>query len=105
METYIDQVISVADVRNWKPSPPVYEYAQEKIGRSGGQVALVAVHAFDCHGARRAGLTTGWASRLEEHYGDVFAPPDVVGKDLVEVAQGLLALPGDGRVPPLNTKE
>jgi 2-haloacid dehalogenase len=40
-------------------------------------VALVAVHAFDCHGAHTAGLTTGWAARHERYYGDIDTPPDV----------------------------
>jgi 2-haloacid dehalogenase len=53
----------------------------------------VAVHAWDCHGAKRAGLTTGWASRLEGRYGSLFASADVTGADLTEVAGGLLALP------------
>ncbi|MGB2920854.1 MAG: hypothetical protein WBC15_12090 [Mycobacterium sp.] len=55
-------------------------------------VGLVAVHAFDCHGAHAAGLTTGWARRLERHYPDIFTPADVIGDDLVEVASGLIAL-------------
>jgi len=92
LATYVEQVLSVADVRSWKPPPRVYHYALEKAGSTAEQVALVAVHAFDCHGAHRAGLTTGWASRLEGHYADIFAPADVVGTDLVEVARGLLSL-------------
>ena len=47
----------------------------------------------DCHGANRAGLTVGWASRLEGRYGSLFAPAAVTGADLTEVAGGLLALP------------
>lgn len=90
---YFDQVLSVADVHSWKPPRRVYEYALERIGRPAGEVALVAVHAFDCHGAKRAGLTTGWADRLEGHYAEVFAPADVVGGDLVEVARRLAELP------------
>jgi 2-haloacid dehalogenase len=93
LDRFVDQVISVADVGKWKPPPEVYRYALERIGRPAGDVALVAVHAFDCHGAHAAGLTTGWASRHERHYGDVFTPADVTGEDLVEVADGLLALP------------
>lgn len=93
LDRYIDQVVSVADVRSWKPPVHVYDYALDQLGRPAEQVALVAVHAFDCHGARRAGLTTGWSSRLEGHYANVFAPADVVGSDLVEVAEGLIALP------------
>jgi 2-haloacid dehalogenase len=53
----------------------------------------VAVHAWDCHGAHRAGLTTGWASRLEQHLAGVFVPADAVGTDLVEVARALVDLP------------
>ncbi|MGW3468976.1 hypothetical protein ACWDKQ_11005 [Saccharopolyspora sp. NPDC000995] len=54
---------------------------------------MVAVHAFDCHGAKRAGLTTAWASRLEGH-AEVFTPPDFIGYDLAEVARKIAALPG-----------
>lgn len=93
LDGYIDQVISVADVHSWKPPARVYHHALDRIGLPAEQVALVAVHAFDCHGAHRAGLTTGWASRLEGHYADIFAPADVTGADLVDVANGLLALP------------
>jgi 2-haloacid dehalogenase len=49
------------------------------------------VHAFDCHGAKLAGWTTGWTDRAEGHYADVFAPPDIVGHDLVDVATKLVA--------------
>lgn len=45
------------------------------------------------NGARAAGLTTGWASRRERHYPDIFGAADVEGADLVEVLAGLLALP------------
>ncbi|TDD90075.1 haloacid dehalogenase type II [Saccharopolyspora karakumensis] len=92
LDHHIDQVISVADVRSWKPPVRVYEHALDEIGHAPHDVALVAVHAFDCHGAKRAGLTTGWAGRLEGHYGDVFAPADILGRDLVDVAQQIAAL-------------
>jgi 2-haloacid dehalogenase len=93
LDGYIDQVVSVADVHSWKPPARVYHHALDRIGRPAEEVALVAVHAFDCHGAHRVGLTTGWASRLEGHYATIFAPADVTGTDLVDVANGLLALP------------
>lgn len=56
------------------------------------QMALVAVHGWDIMGAHRAGLTTGWASRLEGHFPPAMGAPDVSGANLVEVANGLLAL-------------
>jgi 2-haloacid dehalogenase len=93
LDRFVEQVISVADVARWKPPPQVYRYALDRIGRPAGEVALVAVHAFDCHGARAAGLTTGWAARHEVHYGEVFNRADVIGDDLVDVAKALVALP------------
>lgn len=93
LDRFVDEVISVAEIGKWKPPPEVYRYALDRIGRPAGEVALVAVHAFDCHGAHAAGLTTGWAGRHERYYGDVFTRADVIGEDLVDVARGLLALP------------
>ncbi|HVL84823.1 MAG TPA: haloacid dehalogenase type II [Pseudonocardia sp.] len=94
LDRFVDQVISVADVRMWKPPRAVYEHALSRIGRPAEDVALVAVHAFDCHGAHAAGLTTGWAGRLEGHYAEIFTRADVIGDDLVDVARALTALPG-----------
>lgn len=94
LDRLVDQVISVADVGQWKPPPQVYQYALHRVGRAAAhEVALVAVHAFDCHGAHAVGLTTGWAARHERYYGDVYTPPDVAGADLVEVAEALVGLP------------
>lgn len=93
LDRFVDLVISVAEVGMWKPPRAVYEHALTRIGAPAADVALVAVHAFDCHGAHAAGLTTGWAARLERHYGEIFTPADVVGDDLVEVATRLAELP------------
>jgi 2-haloacid dehalogenase len=93
LEPYVERVISVAEVGTWKPPARVYRHAADALALPPERVALVAVHAWDCHGAKRAGLTTGWASRLEGQYGRLFAAADVTGADLTEVADGLLALP------------
>lgn len=93
LDRLVNQVVSVADVRMWKPFRAVYDYALSRVGRPAADVALVAVHAFDCHGAHAAGLTTGWAGRLEGHYATIFTPADVIGDDLNEVATRLIALP------------
>jgi len=71
----------------------VYRHAASALGVEPGGLALVAAHAWDCHGASRAELVTGWVSRLERAYSPIFAPPDVTGADLTEVARGLLGLP------------
>ncbi len=88
----VDRVISVGEVYRWKPAGVVYRYATEVMGTTPDRMALVAAHDWDCHGAKRAGLTTGWVSRKAGGFGAPFASPDVVGEDLTEVAAKLLAL-------------
>jgi 2-haloacid dehalogenase len=90
---FIERVITVGEVARWKPNAIIYRYAAERLDVPPERLALVAVHAWDCHGAKRAGLMTGWASRREGRYPSIFAAPDVTGADLTEVAKGILALP------------
>ena len=90
--TGVDRVISVEEVYRWKPAGVVYRYAAEVLNVPSDRLALVAAHDWDCHGAKRAGLTTGWVSRKSGGFGAPFAAPDVVGEDLIEVAAKLLAL-------------
>jgi 2-haloacid dehalogenase len=89
---HVDRIISVGEVYRWKPASVVYLYAAEVLGVSPDRLALVAAHDWDCHGAKRAGLTAGWVSRKAGGFGVPFAPPDVRGEDLTEVAAKLLAL-------------
>ena len=88
----VDRVISVEEVYRWKPAGVVYLYAASVLGVPTERLALVAAHDWDCHGAKRAGMTTGWVSRKSGGFGAPFAAPDVVGEDLTEVAAKLLAL-------------
>ncbi len=92
LETYVDRVVTSDAVGVWKPAPDVYHHTAKALNCELSRMALVAVHAWDCHGAKRAGALAGWCSRLEGVPGDVFLPADVHGDDLVEVVDGLLAL-------------
>jgi 2-haloacid dehalogenase len=93
LEQYVDRVLSVDDVRRYKPAPAVYQHAARTCQVPPERVALVAAHAWDTHGAQAAGLVTGWVSRLEARFPSVFTAPDVTAGGLVEVVDGLLTLP------------
>jgi 2-haloacid dehalogenase len=88
----VERVISAQEVYRWKPAGVVYLYAASVLDVPTERLALVAAHDWDCHGAKRAGLTTGWVSRKAGGFGAPFAAPDVVGEDLTEVAAKLIAL-------------
>ena len=92
LASLVGRVVSAGEVYRWKPAGVVYLYAASVLDVPADRLALVAAHDWDCHGAKRAGLTTGWVSRKSGVFGAPFAAPDVVGEDLTEVAAKLLAL-------------
>jgi len=92
LSEFVDHVITAQDAGVWKPHPEIYRFAAKQMNIPLERMALVAVHAWDCHGAKRAGAMAGWCARLELEPGDVFLPADVTGETLVEVADKLLAL-------------
>ncbi|MFC4258550.1 HAD-IA family hydrolase [Marinobacter lacisalsi] len=89
---FVDHVITSQDAGVWKPHPEIYRFAAKHVNTPIERMALVAVHAWDCHGAKQAGALSGWCSRLENKPGDVFLTPDVIADSLVGVADKLLAL-------------
>jgi 2-haloacid dehalogenase len=95
LDALVERVISIDEVRTWKPAPELYRHAADLMGVEPRRLAHVAVHGWDVHGAHHAGLVTGWASRLEGTFPAIYDPPDVAGPDLVEVADQLLELPDD----------
>lgn len=87
----VSRVMGVDEIRRYKPGKDIYLHAATTLGIAPGRMAMIAVHAWDLEGARRAGLVTGWASRLERLYHPAMQPPDVSGPDLVAVVDALLA--------------
>ena len=89
----VEAVLSIDDVRAWKPSAAVYRHALARAGVQPHDAALVAVHSWDIYGAHQAGLTTGWCPRLEHIPTPLFGTADVVADTVGGVIAGLVALP------------
>lgn len=53
----VERVISVAEIRQWKPRRGLYLHAAEVLGVAPAELALVATHAWDVHGAKCAGCS------------------------------------------------
>jgi 2-haloacid dehalogenase len=86
-----DEVFSVEDVRRFKPSPEPYLMAAERLGVDIGKIRLVAAHDWDVWGAMRAGCAAAYVGRGSAPF-VIGEPPDVVGRDLDEVARRILAV-------------
>ncbi len=81
-------VRSCDEIEVSKPAEATYAMAREV---SGGEVWMVAAHAWDIAGAQRAGLRTAWVATVETEYLSAYPPPDVTADDLAEAAEKLLA--------------
>jgi 2-haloacid dehalogenase len=88
----VSRVLGTDGVCRYEPAREVYLHASGALGLPPGRVAMISVHAWGLEGARRAGLVTAWASRLEKRYHPAMSPADVSGPDLVSVAERLAAL-------------
>jgi 2-haloacid dehalogenase len=93
LRSYLRGVLSAEEINAFKPPPMVYHWACQQVGSDITRTALVAVHSWDVHGAVRAGLLAGFATRLEGGMSDVFDAPHVVAERLEDVVERLLDLP------------
>jgi 2-haloacid dehalogenase len=85
-------VLSADIVRRLKPAPEPYRMAAGRLGVALGQARLVAAHAWDVAGAARAGYATAFVARPGKVLDPLVERPDVIGADLTEVADGILAV-------------
>ncbi len=86
-----EQVLSADSVKRLKPAPEPYHMAAQRMGVSIDQVRLVAAHAWDVAGALRAGCAAAFVARPGMVLDPLVDRPDVVGVDLREVADQILA--------------
>ena len=60
---HFDQIVSVDEVRTFKPSPEVYDLLKQKSSASKENTWLISANAFDIIGASVTGLGTIWLKR------------------------------------------
>lgn len=82
--------LDVAEGRRWKPAPEPYDYACRTLGVAPGAAVLIAVHPWDVHGARCAGLRSAWLDRHGDPYPSVFMAPDASAADLPALVDQLI---------------
>lgn len=88
IEHLVDDIASVEDFRIWKPQTELYRQAAEKYACAPENALLVAAHAWDVHGAMRAGLQGIWIQRQESLYHPLMGNPEQVTNliDAVDLA-------------------
>jgi len=81
-----DAVISVAVANSFKPHVATYTKAAEIMGVAMQQVLFIANHAFDCIGAKAAGMHTAFIDRRKRPFGATQYQPDLVLEDMKSLA-------------------
>ena len=89
LEPYFQDIISVDQVRAYKPSPRVYRYLAHRLGRPIGVIRLVSSNPFDVIGAQAAGMQVAWVNRAGGPFDPLGTPPDISTRLLTELAEVL----------------
>jgi 2-haloacid dehalogenase len=84
-------VLSADTVGRLKPAPEPYLMAAERLGVAVAEVRLIAAHAWDVAGAARAGCATAFVARPGKVLDPLAERPGIVGADLAEVTDAILA--------------
>ena len=85
-----DEVISVAAAGSFKPHVATYTKAAEVMGLRMDQVLFVANHAFDCIGAKAAGMHTAFIDRRRRPFGMTPHQPDILVRSMTELADAMV---------------
>ncbi|HEV2246848.1 MAG TPA: HAD family hydrolase [Terriglobia bacterium] len=87
---HLDAVVSVDDLKTYKPDPRVYRYLAERLGSSLGNTWLASSNSWDVIGAKAVGLRAAWIKRNPEEVLDPWGIiPDLVAPNLLEFSSQL----------------
>lgn len=86
-----DKIISVAEANSFKPHVATYTKAAEIMGVAMDEVLFVANHAFDCLGAKAAGMRTAFIDRRKRPFGGTPHQPDIWVDDMKSLADQMVA--------------
>jgi 2-haloacid dehalogenase len=91
-----EQRFSADGVKHHKPSRQAYAYVERELGAKPSQFCLIACHTWDTLGAVAAGWEAALIRRVGNDLLGVGPQPQIVGNDLNDVADQLIARHGAG---------
>jgi 2-haloacid dehalogenase len=78
-------ILSVDEVRIYKPSPAVYQLAETHLGIPRGRIGFVSSNCWDIAGAKAFGLQTYWLNRQNAPEDMLSAEPDQIIRTATEL--------------------
>ncbi|HET9587247.1 MAG TPA: haloacid dehalogenase type II [Anaerolineales bacterium] len=92
LSDYFESSLSVDAIRRFKPDAAVYQMTAKELGVLIKEVRLVAAHDWDVAGALLAGCAAAFIARPGKVLNPLMPIPDIVGSDLIEVAEKIIAM-------------
>lgn len=92
IDALFEGIVSVDDVKSFKPSPAVYSHFLRKTKALGSETWLISSNPFDVSGALSFGMQAVWIQRSPEAIFDPWdIQPTVVASSLLELDEKLTA--------------
>jgi 2-haloacid dehalogenase len=88
---FFESCFSVDSVKLYKPARQTYAYVEKELGVRPSQLCLIACHTWDTLGAVAAGWEAALIKRVGNDVLGVGPQPQIVGDDLNDVADQLIA--------------
>lgn len=85
----MDAIISVDDIKRYKPSPASYGSALERLGLEPGEVLFLSSNGWDVAGAKNFGFQTAWVNRTGQAEEELGIHPDTICQDLNGILEWL----------------
>lgn len=85
MDAVFDAVLSVDEVKIYKPAPPVYQLAVDRLAMPKEQIGFVSSNGWDALGAKSFGFAVYWINRAGAPVDRTGFQPDRIVKSLDEI--------------------
>ncbi|AWW44882.1 haloacid dehalogenase type II [Polynucleobacter paneuropaeus] len=89
LESYLDKVVTIEDVRLFKTAPQAYELLLKAFPVQKQEVFFVSSNAWDALAAKWFGFDVFWVNRLGHPFEEIGEKPTYEGKSLSEVLEAL----------------
>jgi len=87
LKPYLDQVVTVEDVRLFKTAPQAYELLLKAFPVKKEEILFVSSNAWDALGAKWYGFDVFWVNRLGHPFEEIGEKPNYEGNSLSKVLQ------------------
>ena len=90
---FFDGVVSVDDLKSFKPNPAVYSHFLRESGATGSDAWLISSNPFDVIGAISSGMKAAWVKRSQEAIFDPWGiDPTITVRNLYELNDQITAI-------------